>query len=582
MIFESRFPLPPVPKTDVFNYIFHHGRRSYPWSRVLYRDDQKGKTLTLVELEERSRRFADVMRSEYNIQPKDVVSILAKDKVCTVEHILCRNSQTQIQYPVAYFAALAAGATVALIPVQQEMSETDVATRLLESRAKLLITDSDLLALAEISSSLAGAIRIITLDHTESQPWESLETLLPRGRPDADFFQLNSETETTEYDAFLNRTSGSTGRVKSVLTSHAHFIASMEGTIGTIPDNTDPKQDVWLSPLSLGFFINAKLHMGLNILLGIPVVLMQGSLDETTVDVVERHRITFLFITPPIAARLAWADLRGRGVDVSSIKWLLTAGAPMHENLRKTVSEQFNGVHVDLEWGTSETMLISVQCNEESRRSGFSGTLVNGVQAKVISMETGREMKPGESGEILVRNQLCRFRGYQDNEEANRDFDAEGWFHTGDYGYLDKDCNVFIVDRIKELLKVGDGYGTHISAAELEAVVFEHPAVASAVVVGIRNEFTQLDEPHAFAIPKPEYTQRRQLLAELELEILEFVSNKLTGLRRLTGGVRCLSHFPTTGFKINRRALKQMGHATSVDMANGMALPAVQAPVQSI
>ena len=91
MIFESRFPLPPVPKTDVFNYIFHHGRRSYPWSRVLYRDDQKGKTLALVELEERSRRFADVMRSEYNIQPKDVVSILAKDKVCTVEHILCRN-----------------------------------------------------------------------------------------------------------------------------------------------------------------------------------------------------------------------------------------------------------------------------------------------------------------------------------------------------------------------------------------------------------------------------------------------------------------------------------------------------------
>lgn len=177
----------------------------------------------------------------------------------------------------------------------------------------------------------------------------------------------------------------------------------MEGTIGTIPDNTDPSQDVWLSPLSPEFFINAKLHMGLNILLGIPVVLMQGSLDETTVDVIGRHRITFLFITPPIEARLARADLRGAGVGVSSVKWLLTAGAPMHENLRQTVSEQFNGVHLDLEWGTSETMLISVQRDEESRRSGFSGALVNGMQAKVISVETGRELGPEESWEILVR-----------------------------------------------------------------------------------------------------------------------------------------------------------------------------------
>lgn len=87
MIFESKFPLPPVPNTDVFNYIFHHGRRSYPWSRVLYRDDQTGETLTLVELEEKSRRFADVMRFEYDIQPKDVVSILAKDKVCPVGYV---------------------------------------------------------------------------------------------------------------------------------------------------------------------------------------------------------------------------------------------------------------------------------------------------------------------------------------------------------------------------------------------------------------------------------------------------------------------------------------------------------------
>lgn len=114
------------------------------------------------------------------------------------------------------------------------------------------------------------------------------------------------------------------------------------------------------------------------------------------------------------------------------------------------------------------------------------------------------------------------------------DFDADGWFHTGDYGYLDDDCNVFIVDRIKELLKVGGGYGTHISAAELEAVVFEHPAVASVVVVGVRNDFTQLDEPTALVILKPGYSAGDE---QLERDILHFADQRLTGLRRLTGGV---------------------------------------------
>lgn len=80
-MFESKFPLPLVPKTDVFNYIFHHGRRPYPWSRVLYRVDNTGETLTLAELESKSRRLASVLRAEYDIMPKDVVGILAKDKV---------------------------------------------------------------------------------------------------------------------------------------------------------------------------------------------------------------------------------------------------------------------------------------------------------------------------------------------------------------------------------------------------------------------------------------------------------------------------------------------------------------------
>jgi acyl-CoA synthetase (AMP-forming)/AMP-acid ligase II len=82
MIFNSQLPLPPVPSCDAFNYIFHHARRDYPTDRVLYRVDGSDETLTLGELEQKSRQFADAIRDYYDIEPNDVVAILAKDKVC--------------------------------------------------------------------------------------------------------------------------------------------------------------------------------------------------------------------------------------------------------------------------------------------------------------------------------------------------------------------------------------------------------------------------------------------------------------------------------------------------------------------
>ncbi|KAF1960658.1 putative 4-coumarate:CoA ligase [Byssothecium circinans] len=545
MIFDSRLPLPPVPSTDAFSYIFYQGRRGYPKNRVLYRVDGSDETLTYSQLEKKSLRFADAIRRRYDLKPNDVVGILAKDK---------------IQYPIAYWGAVAAGAMVAPIPFQNGMSETDVAARLQQANAKLFITDSELLILSEAASELAGVIPILTLDNNAAG-WPTLNDLVQEGSAEARVFELRTVQEAGGYNVFINRTSGSTGQMKSVLTSHAHYISTMEGTIGTIPNNTNPDTDVWVSPISLGFFINSKLHMGLNIMLGIPVVLMNKTLDETTVDVVARHRITFLFITPPIAAKLARADLSG--CDISSVKWLLTAGAPMHENLRRTVSDQFGGIHLTLEWATSETMLLAMQVDESSRRPGSSGTLVNGIQAKVIDTQTGKELQFHEEGEILVRNVVAEFKGYKDNDSANRDFDNEKWFHTGDYGYLDEDSNVYIVDRIKELMKVGEGYGSHVSAGEIESVLFQHPVVSSVVVVGVRNPELQVDEPTAFVVLKEPF---RGETAQTIKEIEQYAESKLTGLKRLTGGVHFIPKYPTTGFKINRRELRRKAEAMKAPM----------------
>ena len=80
-MFESKFPDPPLPSCDVFNYIFHHGRRPYPWGRVLYRVDGTNEQLTLGELERASRQLANALKNLYQVKPGDVVSVFAEDKV---------------------------------------------------------------------------------------------------------------------------------------------------------------------------------------------------------------------------------------------------------------------------------------------------------------------------------------------------------------------------------------------------------------------------------------------------------------------------------------------------------------------
>ncbi|KAJ5959213.1 AMP-dependent synthetase/ligase [Penicillium vulpinum] len=542
MIFDSVLPLPPLPRADVFSYIFRHGRQDYPKDRVLYRVDGTEKTLTLGQLEQQSLHLARSLKAEYQIQPQCVVAIFSHDL---------------IQYPIAYFGCLAAGATVALIPVQKQQNETDIVSHLKLVNAKLILTDQKLLSLTEKALAQYREIPVLTLDRgSASHP--NLEDILTETRcyDDSHFvpvFELTTNDQAEEYTGFINRTSGSTGSMKSVLVSHAHFIATMEATRLTVPSTTNPDEDVWISPLSLGFFINAKLNMGLNILLGIPVVLMGESLESSNIDVIPRHRITFIFVAPPLAAKLAYDR---SDIDLSSVKWILSAGSPISKGVRDALSCRFGGLPLTMEWASAETMLLTIQTEDESsRQPGSSGTLVNGVQAKVIDTETGSPCGVGEPGELYVRNRLARFKGYKDNEVANRAFTSDGWFQTGDYGYLDEKCNVYIVDRIKELIKVGEGYGSHVSAADLEGVVFGHPAVGSVVVVGCRDEAKQLDRPTAFVVLKPEFRERTE---QVKKDIERFAAEGLTGLQSLSGGIRCIDQIPVTGFKINRRALRNM------------------------
>ncbi len=152
-------------------------------------------------------------------------------------------------------------------------------------------------------------------------------------------------------------------------------------------------------------------------------------------------------------------------------------------------------------------------------------------------------------------NSAAGFADYKDNDVANQAFDSEGWFHTGHYGSMKDSCNVTIVDRLKELLRVGDGYSSHVRHG-LEAVVCEHPYVTSDVVVGGYNGQTLIDRRTAFVVLDPDFQAKGG--KEPGWEVENFAARKLIGLKSLAGGVRVLSNYLTAGFKIDGRTLKEM------------------------
>lgn len=471
------------------------------------------------------------------------------------------SPRIQIHYPIAYFAALAAGATISPIPVQQGLDSHAVLPRLQQANAKLIITDEGLAPISQAAAKAYDGIPLISLAGSPAGI-PNIEDLLANEQELFDGFRLQTRDETEEHYAFIYRTSGSSGIIKSFLTTHAHWAANLLTTRLTVPEDTNPETDVWVSSLPFAYGINAKLNLGLNVLLGIPVVILLKPFDQTSLHLIDQYGITFLFVTPPLAAQVAKSP-KADGVTYKSIKWLLSAGAPVHTKIRDAVQEKFNGTRLTLEWGTTETLLIALQIDEASSVPGSSGTLVHGVEARVIDLETKEDLGHNQQGEILVRNTLARFAGYKDNAEANKDFDTDGWFHSGDVGYVDEKSNVFIVDRLKELLRVGDGYGTHASADEFEAVLFDHPAVATAVVVGIRDVDTQQEHPTGFVILQPEHVPRddantSKRLSELASELELFVESKLGKFKSLSGGVFFVSEYPYVGYKINRRRLKEL------------------------
>jgi acyl-CoA synthetase (AMP-forming)/AMP-acid ligase II len=264
---------------------------------------------------------------------------------------------------------------------------------------------------------------------------------------------------------------------------------------------------------------------------------------ERFLGLAERHRATVLVVPPPLVAALARHPMVD-GYDLSRVELIVSGGAPLGPELQRAVAARFPGVVVGQGWGLTETAVGATMPDRDAGTvPGSVGRVMPGTELRVVDPDTQRDLGAGDRGELLVRGPQV-MAGYLRRPEATAaTIDADGWLRTGDLGFVDRDGNVFVADRLKELIKVS---AYQVAPAELEALLLTHPAVADAAVIG-RPDPTHGEVPVAVVVCRAPVD---------EAELLAFVAERVTPYKRLRT-VRFAESLPRTpSGKLLRRALR--------------------------
>jgi len=232
------------------------------------------------------------------------------------------------------------------------------------------------------------------------------------------------------------------------------------------------------------------------------------------------HRITRSFVAPPIVLALARHPLVD-SFDLSELRLVNSGAAPLKAELAAEASKRL-GCEVVQGYGMTELSPVSHLTPPGWFKPGSVGITAPGTQTRIVHPVTGADLGTGEEGEVWVRGPQV-MRGYLNNPEATAaTVDADRWLRTGDLGYMDADGHLYVVDRLKELIKYK---GFQVPPAELEAVLLRHPDVADAAVIGLPDE-------EAGEIPVGYVVLRPGAAASPE-EIMRFVAGEVAHYKQI-------------------------------------------------
>ena len=373
---------------------------------------------------------------------------------------------------VTIFACARAGAV--FVPLNFRLTGAELGYIIGDAGIGTLIVDATLTPGVDAVRADLAVKRWIAIGSVEG--WESFDDVASASEPIA-------EPAVPEPDdiALIMYTSGTTGRPKGAMLTHGNLFWNNVNALLSLDVNST---DISLVCAPLFHIGGLNVTTLVTLQKGGRIVLMPAFDPTAALKLIAEHRITTMFGVPAMYLFMSQVP-EFSSTDMSSINYLVCGGAPVPEPLMRRYGER--GIPFAQGYGLTETapLALVMSTDESERKIGAAGNKVVPLSDVRLVDAENIEVAVGEPGEICVRGPQV-MAGYWHNEAATRAvIDDGGWFHTGDIGKADADGYVYVVDRVKDMVITG---GENVYPAEVESVLYSHPAVAEVAVLGTPHE----------------------------------------------------------------------------------------------
>ncbi|KAL3840145.1 hypothetical protein ACJIZ3_024736 [Penstemon smallii] len=493
-------PLPSNESLDVTTFISSRPHRG----KIAFIDAATGRHLT----------FTDLWRAVDSVSTS-----LSVDFSIRKGHVILLLSPNSIYFPIVCLAVMSLGAVITTTnPLN---TKAEIAKQIADSKPVLAFTVPELVPkLADSNLPIVLCSDFINSNSSNTKIITSIEEILKR-EPNQ---KIRVRERVNQNDtATLLYSSGTTGASKGVILSHGNLIAMVQTVINRFKFDEEKEKFICTVPM---FHIYGLLAFATGIIASgsTVVILSKFELDEMLMAV-QKFSATVLPLVPPIiVALINNAEIINEKYDLRSLHSVLSGGAPLSKEVSEEFSFKYPGVTIFQGYGLTESTGIGATTDtvEESRRYGTAGLLSPMMEGKIVNPETREALSVNRMGELWLRGPSI-MKGYFSNEEATSStLDPNGWLKTGDLCYINEDGFVFVVDRLKELIKYK---GYQVPPVELEALLLIHPEIVDAAVIPFPNK-------EAGQVPMA-YVVRKTGSSLSENRIMDFIAKQVAPYKKI-------------------------------------------------
>ncbi|KAF0893263.1 hypothetical protein E2562_023905 [Oryza meyeriana var. granulata] len=493
-------PLPADPEVDVVGFLASRRHSGV----VALVDAASGRRITFTEL---WRAVAGV------------ASALAAPPISLRKgHVALILSPNSVHFPVAALATMSLGAV--LTTANPLNTPAEIAKQVADARPVLVFTTRELLP----KLPRAHDLRVVLLESTRlpgnSSDPRIVATIdeISETTPDP---ARRKDRVTQDDPATLLYSSGTTGPSKGVVATHRNLISMVQIIMTRFRLDGSDKTETFLCTVPM-FHVYGLIAFATGLLGcgGTVVVLSKYELPEMLRSI-NAYGVTYLPLVPPILVAIV---AHPKPLPLGQLRKVLSGGAPLGKELIEGFREKYPQVEILQGYGMTESTAIgaSTDSAEESRRYGTAGLLSPNTEAKIIDPESGEALPVNRTGELWIRGPYV-MKGYFKNTEATQStLTPDGWLKTGDLCYIDEDGYLFVVDRLKELIKYK---GYQVPPAELEALLLTHPEITDVAVIPFPDR-------ESGQVPMA-YIVRKKGSKLSEREVMEFVAKQVAPYKKV-------------------------------------------------